>query len=115
MKKGSKTEWVEYRGIHASNIIYASLHAPSTVGLKVGGTICLDNCTAEGKNCLNIDFGRKHASIVTGRKWKNEKVDNPIGVFHLLPEELQRNTVITSKDNANINKRRFDDALEISL
>ena len=32
--------------------------------------------------------------------------------FHLLPEEIQRTAVLTLKDNANVNKRRFDGALE---
>ena len=41
-----------------------------------------------------------------------EQVDNPIGVFHLLSEELQRTAVLTSKENKNVNKTRFDNALE---
>ena len=35
MKKISKAERVEYWGIDASNSIYKSLHASSTVGIKV--------------------------------------------------------------------------------
>ena len=88
------------------------MHASSTVGLKVGGTIHLDHCAAEGQTRSNNDFGRRHASLVTGSKLNNEKVHKPIGVFHLIPYELQRTDVITSKENANINKRRFDDASE---
>ena len=50
--------------------------------------------------------------LVTVRKWDNEQVDKPVGVFYLLPEELQRNDFLTSKENANVNKSRFDKALE---
>ena len=81
------------------------------MGLKVRGTIRLDHCAAEGKTRSKNDIGRRHASFVTGHKWNNEQVDKPIGVFHLLPEELQRTDVLTSKENANFNKRIFDDAL----
>ena len=68
MKKVSKSERVAYRGIDASNIISKSLHASSTVGLKVGGTIHFDHCAAEGKTFSNNEFGWRHASLVTGRK-----------------------------------------------
>ena len=95
-----------------SNSISESLHASSTVGLKVGGTILLDHCAAEGKTISNYDFGQRHTLLVTGRKWKNKQVDKPIGVFHFLTEELQRTAVLTSKENVNVNKRRFEDALE---
>ena len=30
----------------------------------------------------------------------------------MIPEELQRTDVLTSKDHSNVNKRIFDDALE---
>ena len=82
------------------------------MGLKVGSTIRLDHCAANGKTFSKSDFGRRNASLVTGRKWNNEQVDKPIGVFHLLPEDLQRTDVLTSKENANFNKRIFGDALE---
>ena len=75
-------------GIDARNSIYNSLYASSTMGIKVGGTIYLDHCAAEGKNRSNNDFGRRHTSLVTRCKWKNEQVDKPIGVFNFLPEEL---------------------------
>ena len=99
-------------GIDASNSISDSLHASSTLGIKVGGTIRLDHFAAQGKTCSNNDFGRIHALLVIRRKWKNDQVDKTIGVFNFLPEELQKNYVLTSKQNANVNKRRFDDALE---
>ena len=92
-----KTERVAYQGIDASNIISDILHASSAVGLKVGGTIRLDHCAAEGQTCSNNNIGQRHVSLVTGHKWKNEKVDKTIGVFNLIPEELQRTAVMTSK------------------
>ena len=67
------------------------------MGLKVGGTIRLDHFAAEGKTCSNNYFGRRHASLVTGRKWNNYQVDKPIGVFHLFTEELQMTSSQTSK------------------
>ena len=88
------------------------MYHPSTVGFKVGGTIRLDHCASEGQTCSNNDFGRRHTLLVTGRKWKNGNVDKPIGGFHLHPEDLKRTAVLTSKENANVNKRWFDDALE---
>ena len=112
MKKVSKAEMVASRFIDASNSISNILHASSTVGLNIGGTIRLDHCAAEGHTRSNNDIGQRHASLVTRCKWKNEKFDKPIEVFHLLPEESQSTDVLTSKYNANINKRRFDDALE---
>ena len=95
MKKVSNYERVVYRGIDARNIISESLHASSTVGLKVRGNIRLDHCAAEGKTRSNNDFGWRQASLVTDRKWKNDQVDKPIGVFNLIPEELQRTAVLT--------------------
>ena len=112
MKKLSKAERIAYWSIDASNRIYESLHASSTVVLKLRGTICLDHCAAERQNISNNDFGQKHPSIVTRRKWRNEQVDKPIEFFHLLPEELQRTAVLKSKDNSYVNKRRFGNALE---
>ena len=67
------------------------------MGIKVGDTISLHHCEAEGQTRSNYDFGRRHASLVSRRKWKNEQVDKPIGVFHLSPEELQRTDALTSK------------------
>ncbi len=45
-------------GMNASTIISGHVHATSTVGLKVAGTICLVNVTAEGQTQANNDFGR---------------------------------------------------------
>ena len=86
MQKVSKAERLLYRGIDTINSISESLHASSTVGLKVGGAIRLDHCAADGQTCSNNAFGQKHASLVTRRKWTNDKVDNLIAFSHLLPE-----------------------------
>ena len=112
LKKVSEQERVVYWGIDSSNIISQSLHSSSTVGIKVGVTIRLDRCAADGKTRSKNDFGQRHALLVTGRKWKNEQVDKPIGFFNFLLEELQRTAVLTSKDNENVSKRRFENALE---
>ena len=61
-------------GIDASNNISESLHTSFTAGLTVGGTIRLDNCEAKGQTHSNNDFEQRHASLVTGRKWKNGQV-----------------------------------------
>ena len=111
MNKLSKSDRVEYWVIDESNSVSKSLHASSTWGLKVGGNICLDHFSAEGQTPSNNCFGKRHASLVTGIKWNSEQADNPIGGFYLLPEELQSTDVLTSKENANFNRRRFDYAL----
>ena len=66
--KVSKAERVASQGIDSGNIISKSLHASSIVGLKVGGTIHLDNFEARVQTSSNNEFGRRHASLVTGRK-----------------------------------------------
>ena len=81
MEKVSKAERVASRGIDVSNRISERLHALSTVCIKVGVTISLDHCAAYRQNRSNNDFGPRHASLVTGRKWKNEQFDKPIGFF----------------------------------
>ena len=72
---------VTYWGIDSSISISESLYASSTVGLKVGGTIRIDHCVAEGQTCSNNDFGRRDALLVAGHKWKNHKFDHTIGFF----------------------------------
>ena len=81
MKKVSKSERVAYQGIDASNSISKNLHASSTLGIKVVGNILLDHCAAKGQTFSNNDFGRRHASLVTGRKCNNDQVDKTIVFF----------------------------------
>ena len=52
----SGQERIAGHGIDATNNISESLHAPSTHGLKIGGTIRLDHCTAEGQTRANKNF-----------------------------------------------------------
>ena len=87
------------------------MYSSSTVGIKVVGNLSLDHCASEIQKLSNNGFGRIHTLLFTSRKWKNEQVDQPIGVFHFLPEELQTPFFMTSKYNANANKRRFEDSL----
>ena len=78
----------------------------------MGTTIRLDHCADEGQTCANNDFGRQHLSLVNGQSSKKDIVEKPMGTFHLLPPELQRTAIIASKENARLNRRRFDEALE---
>jgi len=68
------------RGVDATNSISESLHASSTHGLKIGGTIRLDHCAAEGQIRANNDFGRQHLSLVGGRASKVD-ADKELGTF----------------------------------
>ena len=81
MKRVSKAERVTSLGIDAIISIYNSLHESSTVGHKVGGTICLDHCAVVGLTRSNNYFKWINVSLVTGHKLKNEQVDKPIGFF----------------------------------
>ena len=55
--KVKRAEWLAGHGIDTSNSISESLHASSTRGLKLGSTIRLDHCAAEGQMRANDDFG----------------------------------------------------------
>ncbi len=55
---------VASQGIDATTSISESVHASSTVGLGIAGTIRLDHVTAEGQTCSNDDFGRGHERLV---------------------------------------------------
>ena len=58
MNKVSKAESFSYWGIYVINSISKSLHASSTVGIKVGDTIHHDHCAANGKNHSKNDLER---------------------------------------------------------
>ena len=90
MARVTMVERVAGRGIDATNSISESLHASSTHGLKVGSTIRLDHCAAEGQTRANNDFGRQHSSLGSGRQAGNKMNDKPMGTFHLLSPELQK-------------------------
>ena len=88
MARVTMAERVAGRGIDATNSISESLHASSTHGLKVGSTIRLDHCAAEGQTWANNDFGCQHLSLVSGCQARNEMNNKPMRTFHLLPPEL---------------------------
>ena len=110
--KVSQVERIASRGIDASNSISESLHASSTHGLKLGSTIRLDHCAAEGQTRANNDFGRGHVALVSGRKSHHEHDSISIGTYHMLPPELQRTAIIAAKENAGENRQKFDVALK---
>jgi hypothetical protein len=87
------------------------VHASSTVGLGIAGTICLDHVTAEGQTHSNNGFGCGHERLVR-RSNKSEDVnDRVFGTFHQLPEELRRLLIIFGKENASKLRKKFDEAL----
>ena len=112
MARVTMAERVAGRGIDATNSISESLLASSTHGIKVGSTIWLDHCAAEGQTRANNDFGRQYLSLVSGRQVGNEMNDKPMGTFHLLPPELQKTAIMASKEHAKSNRKNFDAALE---
>ncbi len=77
-------------GMDASTSISERIHATLTVGLKMAGTICLDNVMAEGQTCAHNAFGRVHQSFVTGQRSKNQHSKRNWSTFHLLMHELQQ-------------------------
>ncbi len=99
------------QGEDATTSISESVHASSTVGLGIAGTIHLDHVTAEGRTRSNNDFGHGHERLV--RRWnKSEDMnDRVFGTFHQLPEELRRLLILFGKENASKSRKKFDEAL----
>ena len=95
MGKVSDKERLISVGLDATNSISESLHASTTHGLKMYGTIRMDHSAAEGQSRSNNDFGR----------------GTEIGYFHTKPYELQRTAIIASKEKAASNRRSFDVAV----
>ncbi len=52
------------QGNDATTSISESVHASSTVGLGIAGTIRLDHVTAEGQTHSNKNFGHGHEQLV---------------------------------------------------
>jgi hypothetical protein len=50
------------KGKDITTSISESVHASSTVGLGIAGTIRLDHVTAEGQTRSNNNFGRGHSN-----------------------------------------------------
>lgn len=89
-------------GAEASTSISESVHASSTVGLKIAGTIRLDSVTAEGQTRMNNDFGRGHEALVTGKSAKSGELKQSLGTFHVLPVELQTSLIGFAKKMASV-------------
>ena len=102
---------VASQGKDATTSISESVHASSTVGLGIAGTIRLDHVTAEGQTRSNNDFGRGHERLVRGLNKSEDVNDRVFGTFHQLPEELRRSLILFGKENASKSRKRFDEAL----
>ncbi len=96
----------------ASTSISESVHASSTVGLKMWGTIHLDSVTAEGQTRANNDFGRDHRFIISKKKSNNSEKICRLGTFHLMPIELQSSLIQFGKEYSSAMKGQFDNALK---
>ena len=70
------------QGKDATTSILESVHASSTVGLGIAGTICLDHVTAEGQTHSNNNFGRGHERLVRGSNKSEDVNDRVFGTFH---------------------------------
>ncbi len=53
----SENKKVVSLGKDATTSISESVHASSSVGLGIAGTMHLDHMTAKGQTCFNNDFG----------------------------------------------------------
>jgi len=102
---------VASQGKDATTSIAESVHASSTVGLGIAGTIRLDYITAEAQTRSNNDFGCGHERLVRGSNKSEDVNDRVFGTFHQLPEELRRSLILFGKENASKSRKRFDEAL----
>ena len=78
-KKVSKAERVSSQGIDSSNRISKSLHASSTVGLKVGGIIHLNHCAAEVKLVQTMTFDGDTPRLLPGVNGRMIRLIIPLG------------------------------------
>ncbi len=67
-------------GKDATTSISESVHASSTIGLGIAGTIHLDHNTAEGQTHSNNDFGRGHERLARGSKKSEDVNDRCLGL-----------------------------------
>jgi hypothetical protein len=98
------------QGKDATTSILESVHASSTVGLGIAGTICLDHVTAEGQTHSNNNFGRGHEQLVRHSNKSEDMNDRVFGTFQQLPEELRRPLILFGKENASKSRKKFDEA-----
>ncbi len=99
------------QGKDATTSILESMHASSTVGLGIAGTIHLDHVTAEGQTRSNNNFGHGHERLVRHLNKSEDMNDGVFGIFHQLPEELWRLLILFGKENASKSRKKFDEAL----
>jgi hypothetical protein len=78
----------------ATTSISESVHASSTVGVGIAGTICLNHVTAEGQTRSNSNFCRGHEQLVRRLDKSEDMNDRVFGTFHQLPEEFQRLLIV---------------------
>jgi hypothetical protein len=108
----SEEDKLASQGKDATTSILESVHASSTVGLGIAGTIRLDHVTAEeGQTCSNNNFGQGHERLVRRSNKSEDMNDRVFGTFHQLPEELQRLLILFGKENASKSRMKFDEAL----
>jgi hypothetical protein len=108
----SGNEKVASWGKNATTSISESVHASSTVGLGIAGTICLNHVTAKGQTHFNNDFSQGHEALVRRSKKSNKINERIFGSFHILPEELQWSLILFGDENASRLQKSFADALE---
>ena len=103
-------------GVAASNCVSERGHGASIADLQTFGTIDLQHMAARGQSETNNDFGREVELMVGGRTAKKEKTTRGVGGSHLLPPELQRTAILSSKyhlkDHCDDFKRAMKDQLE---
>lgn len=106
MKKVSMKERKAGRGIDASNSVSESGHAGLHEDLDKYGTIDLQNAAAAPQARRNNDFGREIDLYIQGRKAIKKKKGRGVGNYHVLPYELQRTAMFTSKWQTNSHKNQ---------
>ncbi len=99
------------QGKDATTSISESVHASSSVGLGIAGTMCLNHVTAEGQTHSNNNFGHGHEQLVRRSNKSENMNDRVFGTFHQLPEELRRSLILFGKENASKSRRKFYEAL----
>ena len=119
--KGGKYSWAEVSDAEKDTCLgLKALHDPSksvfstfTEALSTAGRVGLDGAARQGQERFNNDMGCAHEYMVTGRKRKGKREDNPvIGLFHRLPEELTDSLIVTVR-HAKATQRDFNRKLRM--
>ncbi len=98
------------QGKDATTSISEGVHASSTVGLGIVGTIHLDHITAEGQTHSKNNFGHGHEQLVRRSNKSEDMNDRVFGTFHQLFEELRRLLILFGKENASISSKKLNEA-----